>query len=70
MTALRLNPGIKHRGLKVYQVDSNGDTRLTFDLFTAMSTLRPYTFVRVKYSNQFRKMYLKLMAETYNVWLK
>ena len=27
----RLNRGIQHRGLKVYQVDSNDDSRLTFN---------------------------------------
>ena len=36
--------GIKHRGPKVHQVCSNNDSRLTFDLFTTRSNLRPYTF--------------------------
>ena len=35
--ALGLNLGIQHRGLKFYQVCSNDDPRLTFDLFTARS---------------------------------
>ena len=43
--ASRLNPGIYHRGLKVYQVCSNNDSRLTFDLFTTRSNLRPYAFL-------------------------
>ena len=35
--------------LKVYQVCSNDDPRLTLDLFMARSNLRPYTFVYKKY---------------------
>ena len=40
--ALRLS--IYHRGLKVYQMCSNDNHGLTFDLFTTMSNLCPYTF--------------------------
>ena len=40
--ALGLNLGIKHRGLKVYQVCFNDDRSW---YFTAGSNLRPYTFV-------------------------
>ena len=43
--ALRLNLGIQHRELKVYQVHSNDDPRLTFDIFMTRSNLRPHTFV-------------------------
>ena len=32
--ALRLKLGIQHRGLKVYQIYLNDDTRMTFDHFT------------------------------------
>ena len=39
--ASRLNLSIQHRGLKVYQVDSNDDSRLTFDLSKAKSNLHP-----------------------------
>ena len=38
---LGLNLGINYRGLKVYQVCSNDDRKLTFDLFTARLNLRP-----------------------------
>ena len=40
--ALRLNPRIQHRGLKVYQICLDADPRMTFDL-TAMSNMRYYT---------------------------
>ena len=43
--ASRLNLGIQHRGLKVYQVDSNADFRLTFDLSMARSNLHFHTLV-------------------------
>ena len=43
--ALKLNRSINYQGLKFYQVCSNDDRRLTFDLFTAWSNLRPHTFV-------------------------
>ena len=43
--ASRLNLVTKHWGLKVIQVYSNVDPRLTFDLFTAWSNMRPYAFV-------------------------
>ena len=33
------------RGLEVYQNCSNDDRRLTFDILTARSNLRPYTFI-------------------------
>ena len=39
--ALRLNLGIQHRGLKVYQVCQNDETRMTFDLFMVWSNLCP-----------------------------
>ena len=39
--ALRLNLGIQHWGLKVYQVCKNDDTRMTFDLFMVWSDLCP-----------------------------
>ena len=39
--ALRLNLDIEHWGLKFYQVCSNDDPRLTFDLFMAGSNLCP-----------------------------
>ena len=45
MKALRLNFGIQYRDLKVYQVCSNDNPRLTFDLNTARSNLCPCTFV-------------------------
>ena len=48
-TALRLNLGIQHWGLKVYQVCSNDDPRMTFDLWMARSNLRPYAFIGGKY---------------------
>ena len=43
--ALRLNLGIQHRGLKVYQVDSNDDSRLTFDISVVRSNLHSNTLV-------------------------
>ena len=39
----------EHWGLKVIQVCSNDDLRLTFDLFAARSNLRPYALVWGKY---------------------
>ena len=39
--ALRLNIGIQHRGLKVYQVCQNDKTRMTNDLFIVWSNLSP-----------------------------
>ena len=42
---LGLNLGLMYRGLKVYQVCSNDDCRLTFDLITARSDLCPFSFV-------------------------
>ena len=39
----------EHWGLKVIQVCSNDDTRMTFDNFKARSNLRPYEFVWGKY---------------------
>ena len=42
---LLLKLGIQHQALNYYQVHSNDDPRLTFDLFTQRSTLVPYTFV-------------------------
>ena len=45
----------------------NGDLRLTFGSFTAMSNLRPHAFVREKMlKSHFLRMYERLMAETYN----
>ena len=43
--ALRLNLGKLHRGLRIYQVCSNDDPRLSFDLFMARSNLRLCVFV-------------------------
>ena len=43
--ASRLSLGIQHRGLKVYQVDLNDDSRLTFDLSMARSNLYFHTLV-------------------------
>ena len=40
-----LKLGIQHQALKYYQVSSNDDPRLIFDLFTHRSTLIPYPFV-------------------------
>ena len=37
--------GVQHWTLKYYEVCSSDDPRLTFDLFTQMSTLIPYAFV-------------------------
>ena len=39
--ALRLNLGIQHRELKVYQVCKNDKTRITFDRFMVWSNLCP-----------------------------
>ena len=36
--------GIQHWALEYYQVHSNDDPRLTFDLFTKRSTLVSYAF--------------------------
>ena len=38
----RLNLSIQHRGLKVYQIDSNDDSRLTIDLSVARLFAFPY----------------------------
>ena len=40
--ASRLNLVTEHWGLKVIQISSNDDPRLTFDFFTAMSNLHTY----------------------------
>ena len=40
-----LKLGIQHWALKFHHVDSNGDPRLTVDLFTQSSNLVPYAFV-------------------------
>ena len=40
-----LKHGIQHRTLKYYQVCSNDDPRLTFDLFMQRSNLVPYAFI-------------------------
>ena len=53
--ASRLNLGIQHRGLKVYQVDSNDDSRLIFDLSMARSNLHSHILVRGKYCKIFWK---------------
>ena len=42
---MSLKLGIQHRALEYYQVCSNDDPRLTFDLFTQRSTLVPHAFV-------------------------
>ena len=56
--ASRLNLGIQHRDLKVYQTDSNNDSRLTFDFSKARSNLHSNTLVWGKYcKNHFLKMY-------------
>ena len=53
---VRLNLGL-HWGFKVYQVRSNDDRSLTFEVFSARSNLRPYTFVWGKMlKNHFLKM--------------
>ena len=63
--ALSLNLGVWHLGLKVCEVCSNDDHRLTLTFFTARSNLCPHTFVRGKcLKNHFLKMYRILMAET------
>ena len=41
MKALRLNLGIQHRGLKVYQVCSNDETRMTCNRLMVWSILCP-----------------------------
>ena len=43
--ASRLSLGIQHWGLKIYQVDLNDDSRLTFDLSMARSNLHSPTLV-------------------------
>ena len=43
--ASRLNLSIQHWGLKVYEVDLNDDSRLTFDLSMARSNLYYHTLV-------------------------
>ena len=43
--ASRLNLVIEHWGLKVIQICSNDDPRLTFELFTAQSNLRLNAFL-------------------------
>ena len=67
--ALGLNVGIWHRGLKLYLVCSNDDHRLTFDLLKPRSNLHLYRFVWGEKLEKsfFFNMYLRLMAETYNV---
>ena len=45
---LLLKLGIQHQTLNYYQIRSNDDPKLTFDLFTERSTLVPYTFIWVK----------------------
>ena len=35
-------------GLEYYQIPSNDDPRLTFDLFTDRSNLLPYAFIKEK----------------------
>ena len=42
---LILKLGMQHWVLKYYQIPSNDDPRLTFDLFTQRSTLVHYAFV-------------------------
>ena len=56
-----------HCGHKVYQVCSNDDRRLTFDLFTARSNfcLSLNICMGKILKNQFLKMYLK--TKSYNV---
>ena len=49
----------------VYQVCSNDDPRLIFDLFTARSNLRPYTFIWKNVEKSFSQNVLRLMVETY-----
>ena len=51
--ALRLNLGMQHWGLKLYQVCSKEDPWMIFDLFTAMSNLHPYAFVWGNLKNYF-----------------
>ena len=56
--ASRLNLGIQQNRLKVYQICSNDEPRLTFDLFTASSSLHPPAFVWGKMlKSRFLKMY-------------
>ena len=45
---MTLKVGMRHRGLKCYQVYSNDDPVLTFTYFTAMSNLIHYAFVSEK----------------------
>ena len=60
--ASRLNLGTQHRVLKVYQVSTNGGRRLTFDLFTAKSNLRPHTFVWEKFEKKKKKKIIFLVC--------
>ena len=53
----RLYLGIMHPGLKVYQVQSNDNPRMTFDLSMARSNLQPHTLVWGKCGNTGRKFY-------------
>ena len=49
-------------------VSSNDDPRLTIDFFTARSKLHPYTLIWGKCCKViFSFMYLRFMAEIYNV---
>ena len=57
--ALRLNLGIKHWGLKVYQIYANDDPRMTYDLFKAKSNLHPHTFIWGKVKKSFSQNVLK-----------
>ena len=58
--ASRLNLVTEHWGLKVIQVCSNDDLRLTFDLFKARSNLRSYAFVRENIENSVSQKYIRL----------
>ena len=57
--ASRLNLGIQHHGLSVYQICSNNDPRLTFDLFMARSNLRSHAFVWENVEKSFSENVLK-----------
>ena len=68
--ALRLNLGIHHRGLNVYQVCSTDDRRLTFDFFTAGQICIPIYLYGENAEKSFSQnafFYERLMAEIYNV---
>ena len=65
---LRLNLNIYHGGLKLFQVCSNGEHRLTFDLFKASSNFLSIDLYGGMLKIIFFNMYLRLMAETYNVF--